>query len=544
MTTRKQIAMEQSVANYLGAITSGFHRYRADYRMSKETRFNRPRRGLATRGGSGDYHIRSEYDFYTDIERARDMDRNDAVVGQTIDRSVCNQIQDGFSLDIDTGDPALDSDLLARWKYETSDPELFDIAGEMDFHDAEQYVARAMLLDGDCGIAGVPYENKFQFFEAHNIYSDANQVGDSVSHIINGVEINATRRRIAYHIALDDINPYNTRKQDSHRLSTLDPSGVRQFFHVYNPKRVTMTRGKTSLAPIFEIAGILEDINFAKLVQQQAVSCFAVFRQRQLGAQAPPSVGGFASYGNGTTEAAGAGGMTQTIDNIAPGMEIIGDPGETLTGFSPEIPNSNYFEQVQLILRMIGVNLGMPLMMVLLDGSDSTFHGYRGALDEARRGFKANQRNIAKRFHRPAYVWKLNQWLLDDIALLHAATRPGLDIFNHKWCSPGFPYVEPVNDAQGDILQLSNMLTSPRRIQQARSRDHQEIVKETVDDNARAISAAAAKAAEINSANPGIAVTWRDLVAMPMPQGATMATSITELPEDADTEPDEETSDE
>ena len=81
-------------------VATEFDSIRADYDMSRESRFIRRRQGLAPRGGSADFHYRTEEFYYRDIEKARDMDRNDAIVGQTIDRAVANIVQDGFTLDV------------------------------------------------------------------------------------------------------------------------------------------------------------------------------------------------------------------------------------------------------------------------------------------------------------------------------------------------------------------------------------------------------------------------------------------------------------
>jgi hypothetical protein len=58
----------------------------------------------------------------------------------------------------------------------------------------------------------------------------------------------------------------------------------------------------------------------------------------------------------------------------------------------------------------------------------------------------------------------------------------------------------------------------------ARGKDWEEIAEESIADNSFAIEAATKQAAKINAAFPnGPAITWRDLIALPMPAGTTMA---------------------
>ena len=509
----------RAVMDHVAGIRRSLGSVRADYNISREKRHTRTRYNLPQRGGSGNYHIRNDYDFFHAIEKARDMDRNDALIGQMITRATYNEIQDGFTLDFDTGDKGLDRDLKQRFEYETSDPELFDVAGECNFRDMEWLASRATKVDGDCGISAIYDTDQVQFFEAHTIYHEGN-----TNNIVNGVELDDTGRRIAYHVSLDRVNPWDTTRQPSSRIETRDEFGVRQFFHIYNSTRMTLSRGITALAPVFEAAAMLEDINIAKLVQQQAASYFAIIETGGFSENNLPSVGPFKQ-----TSEKGANGETIKVDNPdGPGAYYRAPRGTDLKAFSPNIPNSEYFEQVNLIIRFISVNLGLPLMMALLDGSDSTFHGYRGALDEARRGFKWNQNRLKQRYHNPYTNWKINRWVEKDSSIMRASLRSDVNIKSFSWDPQGFPYVEPTADANGDVLQLRNNLNSPRRIQKARGRDHETVTRETVEDQTFAIRAAVKAANEINQAveNEADKVHWRDLINMPTPEGVQVSQSV------------------
>ena len=493
-------------------VVAEFDNIRADYEMSRESRFIRRRTGLAPQGGSADYHYRSESKYYEDIEKARDMDRNDTIVGQTIDRAVANEVQDGFGLDPQTGDKGLNDELYARWMEFAEDPEQCDISGEYTWHDYETHASRSQKLDGDCVVLGLD-SGELQFIEAHEVQTRSRQEKTFL-----GVTVGEHGRHEKYWIMQDGDIPMDP-KQDSEPLAVRNSDGVRQLFHVYNSKRMNQTRGVTALAPIFSLAGMFEDIQFAKLVQQQVVSCFAVFREQAALNSGP--IGNTAGYGSSIIETSAAG--TRYLENIAPGMEIIGKPGEKLQGFSPNVPNAEYFSHVRLMLQMIGVNLGLPLCLVLMDGSETNFSGWRGAVDEARKGFRANQRNLVNRLHKPVYEWKLHQWIAQDTSIRDAATRLGSAFFKHKWNAPRWQYIDPVGDAQGDQLRLQNGLTSPRRLHAERGAEWEELSDEIVADMAYAIRNAKRAAMEINKEfADGAPVQWRELINLPMPQGIQM----------------------
>ena len=496
------------------SLQSQFAEIRADYDATKHSRFVRRRTGVAPMGSGADYHFRTESKYYELIEQARDMDRNDALVGILADRRVDNIVQSGFTLDPKTGDKGVDNELFAWWEDFSNDPDQCDIAGECTWKEIERQACRSESVDGDIIVTGTD-EGSFQMLESHLIRTKSKEENTFL-----GVTTNRHGKREQYWVAEEtgefgqfgDHAPIDVRNDD----------GIRQIFHVYNPRRVNVTRGVTQLAPVFSISGMLEDINFAKLVQQQVVSCFAVFRKLAASQSGMPSVDGV--YGDGTTETTASG--TRQIEGVSPGMEIIGQPGEELTGFSPNVPNSEYFQQVKLILQIIGVNFGLPLCLVLMDGSETNFSGWRGAVDEARKGFVADQVNLVRRLNRPAYLWKLSQMLKEtsDSALKKSAKKLDKAIFYHNWNLPTWSYIEPVADAEGDATQLRNALTSPRRLHAARGKDWEEIAEESIADNAYAIERAAAQAAKINAAFPNSpAVNWRDLIALPMPAGTTMA---------------------
>lgn len=495
-------------------IQSSFADIRADYDATRHSRFVRRRTGVASMGSGPDYHFRSESKYYELIEQARDMDRNDALVGILADRRVDNIVQSGFALDPKTGDKGLDLALWQWWEDFSNDPDQCDITGEYTWKEIERQCCRSESIDGDIVVTGTE-DGSYQLLESHLIRTKS-----KVENTFLGVTTNRVGKRTQYHVA-EELNEFGS-FGDSTPIDVRNADGVRQVFHVYNPRRVNPTRGVTQLAPVFSISGMLEDINFAKLVQQQVVSCFAIFRKLAAEANGLPSVEGV--YGEGSTQQTASG--VRQIEGVSPGMEIVGQPGEELQGFSPNVPNSEYFQQVRMMLQIIGVNFGLPLCLVLMDGSETNFSGWRGAVDEARKGFVADQMNLVRRLNRPAYIWKLSQNLAEtkDAALKKAYRKIGDRIFQHNWNLPTWSYIEPVADAEGDATQLRNALTSPRRLHAARGKDWEEIADETTADNEYAIVKAQATAERINSQFPDSPkVNWRDLIALPMPQGVTVA---------------------
>jgi lambda family phage portal protein len=509
---------KSSLAGYYGQL-------RNDYSAARASRYRRRRTGLALAGGGADYHYKSEGDFLRLIEYARDFDRNDMVVGQVVDRVVSNTVQGGFTVCPTTGDKAIDLELWNRWQDWSCDPEQCDLAGELSFPQLERLADRAVKVDGD--IIGLTLSSgHLQLVEAHRVRTPRG----TKRNVVHGVLLDEARRRQEYWITKDDVDPLQPvgRVSEVTPYKVRDDEGFRQVLHLYNPKRISQTRGITAFAPIFDAVGMHDDAEFARLVQQQVLSCFTVFREKLEYWEGADDV---AQRGARTTDTY-SDGATRRVEGIAPGTEIRGEKGEKLTGFTPDVPGDGFFQHVKLILTFIGINLGAPLVLVLLDASETNFSGWRGAIDQARMGFCDNQRLLVSRLHCPVWRWKVRQWLADDPALAAAAQRGDIKIFGHSWQPPTFPYIEPYKDAAADLVRVRNGLISPRRLHAEHGRDWETIAEETVADNAYAIRQAKTEAVAINGAfRDEQPVHWRELLSLPTPDGVSISLPAVEQPQ-------------
>jgi capsid protein len=263
------------------------------------------------------------------------------------------------------------------------------------------------------------------------------------------------------------------------------------------------------------------------MVQQQVVSCFAIFRKREVSFQ--PGAEGSQQQGE-QTETTMADGSTRLTEGVAPGMHIFGDPGETLDGFSPNVPNPEFFEQARLLLTIIGINLGLPLVMVLMDSRESNFSAWRGAVQMAQAGFRGNQKFLVRRFLRPDYRRLVRRWAAIDPAIRAAGARSGVKLYAHKWAFPAWPYIDPLKDAGADLLRTRNGLISHRRRAAERNLDWEDLTAEIVEDNALLIQRAHEKAEQLNADHPGLNVTWREVSSLPTPDGVTVTVGTGDTP--------------
>jgi lambda family phage portal protein len=482
-------------------VSAVFDTLRADYQAAGPSRFRSNRPGVGPVGRSADYHVRSERHLMALIEWAREHDRNDPLVGQAVDRVVDNVKPGAFGLNPKTGDEADDALLRDRFNRWAVDKRACDASHRDTFADLSALALRQMIVDGDA-FGLLTKAGSVQVVEAHRCRTPTN----TKRNVVHGVLLDSVRRPLEYWFTREDLNP-SLSPQRVGDMRQVQADGV---LHVVARRRSSQTRGVTALAPVLDTTGMHADLQFSQLIKAQVAACFAVFRE------VPLAVRDMATSdhaGEQSTESLGDG-STRTIEGIGPGMDVTGRPGEKLQGFSPNVPNAEFFQHAQLLITFLAINLGLPRQVLLLDPSDTNFSGWRGAIDQARLGFARLQRRLIDQWHAPVYRWLVGQWLADDpevARIARDARARGRGVFDHEWNPPTWAYIEPTKDAQADDTRLRRNLSSARRVAAERGVDYDALAAEIVADRRRLVVLAIEAAAEVNDEHPEARVDWRDL---------------------------------
>ncbi len=471
----------------------------ADYTAGKTGRLKKQRNLL---GGTADAHLRLWADYWRAREYARDADRNDAFFGQMVDRACQNILGGGLRCEPQTGDRVLDQELQSAWNEWWTEPHAIDVAGRHDGPTYEFIALRHLFIDGDFFVRRFTegaHEGKVQWLEGDRINSPTH-INDGNVH---GVELGDYGQPLTYHILkqlpeqrkwrrffVPEVSPVH---YDS--IPAMDADGLPAVLHIYDPQRFTQSRGMTAFRAVFDLGTMLDDTNFAQLLKAQVSSCAAVFLTRERDYQ----------FGDRDTETVD--GYTTTFEKLKPGGIFRLRPGEGMQGFNPKVPNSEYFQHVRLLLRIIGGAIGLPLSIVLLDTSETTFHGYRGELQQAYLGFRRIQSFLPRRLHGPLYRWRTARFLARERGM----KEPPAKMLGVRWGTPGWPYVDPMKDAQADVLRIDNLLASPRQVAAERGKDYEAIAREAVADRALSIRVAVEEAEKLES--DGITVSWQQLLA-------------------------------
>jgi capsid protein len=512
------------------SIVEQFGRLRADYDAAKKTRFKRQRTGIVPTGSGADYHYRTWQSYAAILETARDLFRNHVLIGQGVRRLVANILRGGFTLDVKTGDETLDEELVGRW-YEWADDPICDIQGEQNFHGLETFVLQQTVVDGD--VLTLPTrDGHLQLVESHRLRTPTNTTRNVVHGVLARTSTAAGRstgspRTISARLprcrswAKSPATRPGRRRADRPRGAP-GPASLHARPGEPDPRPDGAGAGGR-----YGRDGRRPDVRPAR-------------EGPDGGLRHDP-----AGTGGRRHDASGAGrdrpgalrpstrptGTTRQIAGWQPGMELFGFPGETLKGFSPNVPNAEFFAHAKLILTILASNLDLPLAVLLLDPSETNFSGWRGAMDQARQRFQTIQRWLIDSFHTPVYRWKVRQWAASDPAIrkaLEATVKTGglkgINVFGHVWHAQEWPYIEPTQDALGDVIQERNLLISPRRRAARRGIDYDDLVSEIMEDREQVITKAHVTATKLNTLH-GLALTWKDIAHWPMPEGVSISLS-------------------
>lgn len=463
VTTRKR---RRTQSRFAGLFESS-EQERADYSASQRSNKLRAKpRGIPAQGASGDWHFRRDSDHLWVGELGREMDRNNPVGKRMLNVIVQNVLQDtGFFYTPDTGNESVDDEIKHWWRERSADPQFIDLQGQHNFNQLSQFVLRDTYSTGDI----LPVFNQDGPLELREFHRCRQPWRKGIKHKNNvlGVELSEERKRLGYWFTNEPIDPLDSRRithDDLSFVEAFDVSGdwiTPNVLHVRSPDRISQTRGVSMFAPVFDYLGFHDDGQFQQMLRSQLSNMILLMRQRSK-EFSEKWINNRLGIGEEEVPAE----VDRLIESLYPGAEIKGLPGEEVSAWAPNIPNSEWFDHMRLILRLIGIAWGVPYVLLMLDTADTTFHGYRGAVIEAREMFKGVQRWLSSQWHTPVVTHYLHRLAdedpgfrkLRDRSLREAKQRRAkpFNLFRHEWTYPRWPSVDDLKDASADVLREAN----------------------------------------------------------------------------------------
>ena len=498
-TTRRTVKTVATATGLQESLTNA----RLNYRAGEPSKF---RTTLLQLGGTADAHYAQNQRFWQIREYVRDYDRNTPILGQLVDRALDQVLECGLRVDPQTEDPAFNAEALKLWDAWAGDAEACDFSWRQDLNGMERLMLRHAFIDGDTFAILDDDSGKVLILEGDRVDSSSGQrvvtarSGEPIADLVHGVEIDAASRPLAYWFRRQRIGERQLRRRQFGTTSSDQMLRVMReaVVHLFDPKRITQSRGISAFVSVFDRVSMHEDVEFAQLVQQQVAACIAAFITTDQNQQ----------WGSRTTETGNDNETEIEFDEFQPGMVTRLKPGEKIDTFSPRNPTSDARQLAMQIVREIGLAIGLPLELSMLITSDTTFHGYRGVVTAYARTARRQQEWVGKTFRSRVYRWKMRQWIAAGLLTPPLSVS---DPTKHVVRAPSSRYVDPLKDATGDKVRQDELLESPRQIAAERGRAYDDIVSETVADRAAMIEAAMAEAERIG-------VTWQEILGQAPPE--------------------------
>lgn len=435
------------------------------------------RAGIAMAGESHTRYNRTQF-----IQQSREFYRDNAIYRGVIDRTVSYTVGSGFTLQARSKNPEWNAQAEKLWRaFWTGRPE---VRGIFSGSRVEQMVCRELLIAGDVLALVVNKPAKLQIIESEQV---------TKSGITSGVEVDTYGAPSKYWVS----GYSKTGVLDSRNATAYSPDSC---LFVTDPERPSSIRGVPAAQAAFSMFHRINDVCDSEALAWQLLSRMAVCITREEAA-----AGAYAE-----SEESGDGLLlADRIQEVDAALIFHGNPGESIKGIDRNIPGQNFPQSLETFMRLLGLPLGLPLEIVLLDWTKSNYSQSRAVLEQAYRTFITRQSLIEEQFHAPLYRLKVAEWM-----------RAGLlpmddDAFCHEWIKPVWPWIDPLKEVQAHAAKLDRGLTSMTAVCKEMGRERSDIILDRVREITEAIEQS--KAIE---ADTGECVPWQVFAGLEIPQSA------------------------
>lgn len=416
----------------------------------------------------------------TVLARARYLARNNAYAGNAIDffasQVVGTGIVPGWKALADQAD--LKKALAEAWLAWTDES---DADGQTDFYGQQRAVAHELFIAGEVFVRlrerrpedGLLVPLQLQILPSEMLPIEDNRSLGNGNVVRQGVEFDQIGRRAAYWFWRQHPDDYTVLQRGADRQTRVP---AEQVLHIKDPKEAGQIRGLTRMAPSIVPLWLLDLYDDAELDRKRTAALFAIFRKMQGEFEAAQQ--GATDNGDGTAE-----------QELAPGAQIIGQPGEDISVIAPADVGGSYeaFQYRNLLRAAAGLNI--PYVGLTGDMVRANYSNLRGALIDFRRRASAFQHAvIVFQLCRPI----VKTWLL--LAVMSGAVR-GLTpaglladrarITRVTWTPPSWEWVDPAKDVKAAKDEVDAGFRSRSSVIEARGEDPDEVDAEIAAERAR-----------------------------------------------------------
>ena len=198
--------------------------------------------------------------------------------------------------------------------------------------------------------------------------------------------------------------------------------------------------------------------------------------------------------------------LTTRLTELDYALIFHGVPGDEIKGIERNVPGKNFTESLTMFLRLLGLPLGLPLEVILLDWTKSNYSQSRAVLEQAFTTFMGWQFEIIDSFLTPVYEW----WVKNEIK--NGDIKQTDTVLIHDWIKPSFPWIDQLKEAQAWGEKLDRGLTLHQRALKSLGVDRED----EMNDRQAEVLDAIARAKKIKE-DTGVEVPWQIFAGLESP---------------------------
>lgn len=382
-------------------------------------------------------------------DRARELDRNNALVTGMLDRATENVISHGMRVRPTTEDAGFNGQVEDLWTNWLDTADITGMSGPAEF---QRLLHRSFLRDGDVGINLVSRGSDAWLQAVDGDRIDTMTGGyDLQERVVHGIKFNEDLRPIGFYVlgyAVDGIQ---------FQASLIQ---ARNFVFYARRKDLMDVRGEPCFSQVDRLFDQIDGYIEATVIAARIAACQGLIIKSKTGGKI---------YGNLPTQL-NALNNPQKIESMEPGMIRYINPDEDVTQVNPMQPVTNFDQFIATLLRFTGLTLGLPLELVFLDFSRTTYSSARASLLQSYRSFRSQQQVFIDRVMARIYRWRVSKWVKDGTlkpsAKLLGDSARGIrpSYWDHEWVSPGWSWIDPVKEIQAAMMECDAGFNSEENV--------------------------------------------------------------------------------
>lgn len=416
-------------------------------------------------------------------DRARDQVRNIPWMRRADRSFVANVVGNGIRPIPKGGNEAFRTAVKEAWDMWAMEA---DADGRLDFYGLQALVVRSVYQSGEVLVRKIyrptddfnlliPFQLKV--LEADHLDHTFNMHLSNGGKIVQGIEFDNQDRIAAYHLWKEHPNEMIGIRDPARRVRI--PAD--EIMHIFEVERPGQTRGFPKVASsILRMLDLME-YEDAELVRKKFAAYLTFFITS-------PADDERSVLDEEIAEALAGGDESKPFEtDLEPGTGLYLDPGQEVKTAEPADVGSNYDPFVKMNLRAAAAGADVMYEAMTGDLAGVTFSSIRWGLNESQRIWEQFQNQLlVAQFCMPVWrefmveAFKGGLYEAPDFAF---NPRPYLKV---KWLTPGWPYVNPQQEAAADKIGVRSGFISRTRVAGRRGYDIAEIDDENAADLSRA----------------------------------------------------------